>query len=124
MSDFKDHHRAFGAQIKELREAINLPQNDLARLLEVSPSYLSKLERGRLDVLPSYEVLCNMAAIFRVPASTLTLAARKLDLQRLQRLANSDARVARLLHRIANEELSEAQLQMIEHVLSWKGEPA
>ncbi len=39
-------HSKIGARIKEIREAKRLSQADLARLLDVTPSYVSTLEKG------------------------------------------------------------------------------
>ena len=43
----KSDHAAMGQRLRELRVAAGLPQGDVARRLEISPAYLSLLEKGK-----------------------------------------------------------------------------
>jgi transcriptional regulator with XRE-family HTH domain len=47
------HHRLNGSTVAALREARGVSQAELARLCEISASYLSQLESGRRQPSPS-----------------------------------------------------------------------
>ena len=50
-------HDTFGAVIKQAREALKLTQRDLARLIHVDQSYISKIEADTLKCIPSEVVV-------------------------------------------------------------------
>jgi len=59
-----------GERIRRRRKAIGLTAKDLARVADVSPSYVSQLEHGKQDQ-PSLEVLAALASALGMPASEL-----------------------------------------------------
>ncbi len=59
-----------GERIRRRRKAIGLTAKDLARVADVSPSYVSQLEHGKQDQ-PSLEVLGALAAALGMPTSEL-----------------------------------------------------
>ena len=59
--------------LRLLRVYHNLKQKDLAKRLDISPSYLSEIESGVKGV--SYELLEKYAKALRVPISTITMFA-------------------------------------------------
>ncbi len=59
-----------GERIRRRRKAIGLTAKDLARVADVSPSYVSQLEHGKQDQ-PSLEVLSALAAALGMPTSEL-----------------------------------------------------
>lgn len=60
---------AIGARIKEARERAGLTQEDLAAELDMSPSHISVLERGRKT--PRLETLVNIANALQVSTDML-----------------------------------------------------
>lgn len=54
-----------GIKIRQLREAKNLPQKELAFELDVSQSYLSKVETGSIKSL-SFAFMTEVCTYFRV----------------------------------------------------------
>lgn len=60
----------FGARLRQRRKAAGLAAKDLARLADVSPSYISQLEHGRQEH-PSLEVLNALAVGLGLPLSEL-----------------------------------------------------
>lgn len=60
---------AIGARIKEAREQAGLTQEDLAAELDMSPSHISVLERGRKA--PRLETLVNIANALQVSTDML-----------------------------------------------------
>ena len=59
----------FAQSLRDCRKARGITQNELARLLFVTPQSVSKWERG--EVLPDVVHLCEMAALLEVPVDTL-----------------------------------------------------
>jgi len=60
---------AIGSRIKEAREQAGLTQEDLAAELEMSPTHISVLERGRKA--PKLETLVNIANALHVSTDML-----------------------------------------------------
>lgn len=60
-------HRA----LKLLRKYHGLKQKDLASRLNISPSFLSEIEKGTKTV--SYEMLESYAAVFDIPVSSIAM---------------------------------------------------
>ena len=60
---------AVGARIKEARERSGLTQEDLAAELDMSPTHISVLERGRKA--PKLETLVNIANTLHVSTDML-----------------------------------------------------
>jgi transcriptional regulator with XRE-family HTH domain len=66
-----------GSAIRTLRSAAGLSQQDFAKQLRISASYLSLIERGRRD--PTIPLLRRMASTLRAPAAVLFAAALVSD---------------------------------------------
>ena len=94
---------AIGARIKAARERAGLTQEDLAAELDMSPTHISVLERGRKA--PKLETLVNIANTLHVStdmllqdvvvcatdglASELSLAITKLKPKEQERIINA-----------------------------------
>jgi transcriptional regulator with XRE-family HTH domain len=71
-----DLRQAFAANLRRLRHAKGLSQDDLAYEAEISRSYLSQLEKGEFFV--SIKVIGKLAVVLDVePAEFLKLPARQ-----------------------------------------------
>jgi transcriptional regulator with XRE-family HTH domain len=70
----------FGERLRELREQRGLTQKELAELLEVSPSYVNKVERERLHFgdYPSAKFIHKLADELDADEDELLLLADKV----------------------------------------------
>lgn len=59
----------FGRRLRDVREAAGLKQVQLARVLDVDPKHLSRLERGKVN--PSFEIIFRIARTLRISPSVL-----------------------------------------------------
>ncbi|WP_309995203.1 helix-turn-helix transcriptional regulator [Caulobacter segnis] len=60
-----------GANVRALREARGLPQDELAHLADIHVTYLSGVENGKRNI--SIRVLERLAAALRVPETDLVI---------------------------------------------------
>ena len=60
-----------GANVRALREARGLPQEELAHLAAIHPTYLSGVETGKRNL--SLRVLERLASALRVPETDLVI---------------------------------------------------
>lgn len=68
----------FGTKLRALRKAADLTQERLAKGAGVTPSYISKLETGRLPNTPSIPTLRKLADALEADELDLIAAANKL----------------------------------------------
>lgn len=68
----------FGPKLKELRNKSGLSQLEFARQVFVDPSYISKLEKGKMPP-PSVKVLSKLAKILKVKKSELLYLGGKVQ---------------------------------------------
>lgn len=73
MQDAGKSLRAVGAQLRELRERLGLSTYDVSKVSGVSPSYISKVERGERPATESY-LRAVAPALRRSPSALFTLA--------------------------------------------------
>lgn len=59
--DIRDCHDAFGKYVKTARERKGMSQDDVARILDVSQSYYSRIENGLREV--------DLAVAFKICAA-------------------------------------------------------
>lgn len=78
----------FGGVIRKLREDAGISLRKLAKLLEMSPAYLSKLERDLLPP-PSEEYICSMASILEEDPDILLAKAGKVHPDIIQKIVDS-----------------------------------
>lgn len=90
----------FGKQIRYLRKEKMLTQRELANFLGVTPTYISKIENNNFEVLPSDEVIANLAKYLEVEENYLFELSGKIDTKTLQDRAIEDTDTAYLLRRI------------------------
>lgn len=73
-----DLREVFATNLRRLRNAQGLSQDDLAYEAEISRSYLSQLEKGAFYA--SLKIVGKLAAVLRVePAELLKLPTSKVD---------------------------------------------
>jgi transcriptional regulator with XRE-family HTH domain len=78
----------FGNLIKQLREEKSLNQRQFAEMLKITPTYLSKIERGEFAP-PSEEIIKNMAKLLNYNSDKLLAYADKIDSE-LENIIKSD----------------------------------
>jgi transcriptional regulator with XRE-family HTH domain len=66
-----DYKKAFGV----IRAAKNLSQKDLAKILDVTPSYISRIERGERS--PSPEIISLLCERLNIPLALFMLLGQK-----------------------------------------------
>lgn len=72
--------KSFGAVIREKRLAEGYSLRKFAELIEVSPTYLSLVEQGKVERPPTAERVCRMAEVLgENPDELAALAGRVLD---------------------------------------------
>jgi transcriptional regulator with XRE-family HTH domain len=76
---WRDHLRGLGEFIKSQRRLNQLSQRQLARLADLSDTYMSQLERGRHE--PSIRVLRSLAESLGIRADQLILYAAGVPMQ-------------------------------------------
>jgi transcriptional regulator with XRE-family HTH domain len=99
---------SLGDYVRDGRTALNMRLRELARRLEVTPSYVSDIENNRR--VPSEEVLTRIANVLNLPLEELVARAGRLgsDAERYMR----DTPVATTLFRkISDEKLTEGEIR-------------
>ena len=76
---WRDHLRGLGEFIKSQRRLNQLSQRQLARLADLSDTYMSQLERGRHE--PSISVLRSLAKSLGIRADQLILFAAGVPME-------------------------------------------
>lgn len=67
----------FDRALKLVRQYHRLNQMEMAKRLEISPSYLSEIEKGKK--MPSLELLDKYSALIGIPVSSLVFLAEELN---------------------------------------------
>jgi transcriptional regulator with XRE-family HTH domain len=80
MAERRHKTMRFGEKIRELRKARNLGQRALAEMVDISFTYLSKIENEKLDFgdYPSEELIRKLAEALDHDADELLLLAKKI----------------------------------------------
>ncbi len=80
----------FGEEMKALRKAKRITQRDLADMVGVDFSYISKMENGKLANPPAEETLRKIAAILQTNADDFVVLARKVPKDLQETIVNDD----------------------------------
>lgn len=86
----------FGERVKELREKQGISQRQFALALDITPTYMSKIERDELQP-PSEGVLKRMAGLLHVDSDELLSYAGKVDSELLDIIKGEPTKYAALL---------------------------
>ncbi|MEQ1704782.1 MAG: helix-turn-helix transcriptional regulator [Rickettsiales bacterium] len=93
----------FGDIIKVLREEHEISQRQFAMKLDITPTYLSKIERGEFPP-PSEEVIKRMAHLLDYDTDELLAYADKVDSELLAIIQSAPQRYAGLLRKWAQKD--------------------
>ena len=69
--------KTFGQMIKDARKEKRITQRDLAKMIDVDFSYISKIETGALEP-PSEAVINKIAKILEIDPNELFISAKKV----------------------------------------------
>lgn len=96
----------FGERLRELREQRGLTQKELAELLEVSPSYVNKVERERLHFgdYPSAKFIHKLADELDADEDELLLLADKMP-EDIRRRIRERPEAFRMIAKLSNRAL-------------------
>ena len=97
-----------GGRIRELREEKDFSLRELARLLDVSPAFMSDVELGRR--FPTDELLAKMAKKLGTTVTELRTYDSRPPLDHLKRLASANPAYGFALRRMVEEKVSAEEL--------------
>jgi|CXWL01.1.fsa_nt_gi transcriptional regulator with XRE-family HTH domain len=97
--------QTFGGIIGSMREEKGYSQRQFAIQLDITPTYLSKIERGEFQP-PSEEVIKKMAQLLDYNSDLLLAHAKKVDSELLAIIQNSPQKYAGLLRKWAKKDES------------------
>jgi transcriptional regulator with XRE-family HTH domain len=107
----------FGNTIKGLRIESGMTQSELAEMIGVDHTYISKIENGTSKP-PSKRVLKKLAALGPFSAEWLAVLSGAIDTKRLQKVARENPSAAAALIALEKAELSDIDWQRIERIAS------
>lgn len=103
-------HMNFGPFIRESREARAITLRGLARLLEIEPAYLSKIERGIFPP-PSEALILKIAAHLAEDPDRLLALAGKIPSDIKDMIIQSEGQLAKKLREWAKEQEPPVQME-------------
>ncbi len=106
----------FGQCVRELRQSCELTQADLADMLGVDHTYISKIENSTILALPITPIIEHMAQVLGVNPEYLLDVAGKLDTVRLEYMASKSPLITSILRRIQRG-LTDEQIQQMLQIL-------
>lgn len=106
----------FGERVRELRLQKGLAQRDLAELVEIDFTYLSKIENDRVSP-PSDEVIHNLAKHLGAVEEELLALAAKVDADGLREAVAQDPRIGVLFRKLQSRELTTEQVRRMMDII-------
>lgn len=88
--------QSFGEKVRDLREKKGISQRQFALALDITPTYMSKIERGEFPP-PAEAVIKNMAKLLEVNSNDLLLYADKIDTELVDIIKQDPNKYAALL---------------------------
>ncbi len=107
----------FGERVKELRMKERITQRQLAEILDVNFTYVSKIENDRLEAPPSEKLIRRLALVLRTNPDDLVELAGKIDSRKLQEIAMEKPEASQVLRRIQRDPPSTRQWKRISKIL-------
>lgn len=94
---------SFGKKVQKLREKTGMSQRQLAFAVDVTPTYMSKIERGEFAP-PSEEVVKKIAFVLNCDADRLLAHADKVDSDLLSIIKSKPEMYAAMLRKRAKKD--------------------
>lgn len=82
--------RTFGEEMKTLRKAKRITQRDLAEMVGVDFTYISKMENGKLANAPAEDTIRKIAKILGTDEESFVVSARKVPKNIQETIVNDD----------------------------------
>lgn len=101
-----------GEKIRELREKKGLGLREMAKIIDVSAAYLSKVETGKELSLPTEDKIIKIAEILKVPSDSLLRLAEKIDPE-LQKYMHEIQKVPEFLRTAKEKKLSDKEFEKL-----------
>lgn len=98
-----------GRKIREKRLEMQLSLSEAAEMLDVSPTYLSRLEHGHLVTPPSEAVLTKLADLLDLDADTVLAAAGRIPQAVMEKL-HHDSDLISFIIKLEKRDISGAAL--------------
>lgn len=99
----------FGKQIRSLRLEKEMAQRDLAELVKIDFTYLSKIENDKVPP-PSEDVISKLAKFLDASKEDLMTLAAKVDNDELREAVARDPRIGVLFRKLQSRELTDEQV--------------
>lgn len=109
--------RTFGELIKEARKEKKITQRELASLIGVDFTYISKIETGALEP-PSEEVIKKISKILDIDENELFIAAKKVPTEFKDTIMEEDSTANMFFRKYPS--LTQEQLKKIEKIIEEK----
>ena len=106
--------KTFGQTIKNARKEKHITQRDLAKIIDVDFSYISKIETGALEP-PSEAVIIKIAKILELDSNELFILAKKVPTEFKNSIIEEDT-AANILFR-KYQYLTEKQKERIKKII-------
>lgn len=104
----------FPERFKKLRKQYGYTQEEIAEMLDVHFTYISKIENGKLPFTPSRELINKLEQIFETEPGELMRLACKFDVKYLQTLMDSRPLINDLIYQIDGNLTDDQLRRMIE----------
>ncbi len=105
----------FGETLRQLREAQSLGLRETATLVGISPTYLSRIERGK-EHPPKPEVIKELARVLAADPDVLFRLCPSTDPD-IVALLKERPKVLELVRLVMAKDLSDEQISQIEHFI-------
>lgn len=90
----------FGKHLKQWRESCNLSQKELAARVSVHPTYISKIENGKVEIMPSYDLLKRLEKELFLDCDAILDYAGYYDPVKLDKIIETYPDIAREIRRL------------------------
>jgi transcriptional regulator with XRE-family HTH domain len=97
-----------GQKIRELREEKDLSLRDLAKMIEVSPAFLSDIELGRR--YPSDKTLASISNKLGIPLEDLRNLDIRISVEDFKNLALSDPKFGLAFRKVIDKKITSEEL--------------
>ena len=106
--------KTFGKMIRDARKEKRITQRDLAKMIDVDFSYISKIETGALEP-PSESVINKIAKVLEIDSNELFILAKKVPTEFKNSIIEEDT-AANILFR-KYQYLTEEQKERIKNII-------
>ena len=103
----------FGQTVRSMRNTVGLTQRELATRLDISHTYISKIENLSKNRAPSDILLVNMADEFGVSHELFFALAGRINCEKLLKIARDNVMASKVIRRIQSQTITDNQYERI-----------